>query len=160
MTKVLYHIIEWVDQINEQVGRIVSWLNSLLVVLVCFDVLRRSLINDTEAWIMELEWHLFALIFLLAAGYTFKHNKHVRVDLFYSKFSKRDKAWVNLLGSLFFFNSMVYCHYRDVMALCFRILVNRGRLSRSRRFASSVPNQISNHSRSSFIVVARLIRII
>ena len=51
---------------------------------------------------MELEWHLFALIFLLGAGYAFKHDRHVRVDLFYAKFSEREKAWLNLWGSLLF----------------------------------------------------------
>ena len=51
---------------------------------------------------MEMEWHLFAMIFLLSAGYTLKHNKHVRVDLFYEKFSKKDKGWVNLIGSALF----------------------------------------------------------
>lgn len=102
MDKVLHHIISWAEKINEQVGRAVSWLTTLLVILVCFDVIRRWLINDTEAWIMELEWHLFALIFLLGAGYAMKHDRHVRVDLFYSNFSERDKAWVNLLGTIFF----------------------------------------------------------
>ena len=51
---------------------------------------------------MELEWHVFAAIFLLGAGYAFKHDRHVRVDLFYSKFSKRDKAWTNLVGGIVF----------------------------------------------------------
>jgi len=51
---------------------------------------------------MELEWHIFALIFLLAAGFTLKHDKHVRVDLFYEKMNKKDKAWINVLGILLF----------------------------------------------------------
>ncbi len=102
MDKILHHFIFWIETVNEQVGRAVSWLTSLLVILVCFDVIRRWLFNDTEAWIMELEWHLFALVFLFGAGYTLKHNKHVRVDVFYASFSERDKAWVNLLGTLFF----------------------------------------------------------
>ena len=50
---------------------------------------------------MELEWHLFALIFLLSAAYTLKEDKHVRVDLFYDRFSARDKAWVNIIGTIF-----------------------------------------------------------
>ncbi len=83
-------------------GRLASWFTTALVLLVCFDVLRRFLINDTEAWIMELEWHLFAMIFLFGAGYALKHDRHVRVDLFYANFSSRDKAWVNLVGSLVF----------------------------------------------------------
>ncbi len=49
---------------------------------------------------MELEWHLFGLIFLLGAGYAFRHDRHVRVDLFYAKFSAKDKALVNLFGGL------------------------------------------------------------
>jgi TRAP-type mannitol/chloroaromatic compound transport system permease small subunit len=51
---------------------------------------------------IEVEWHIFSLIFLLGAGYTFKHDRHVRVDLFYSRFSAKGKAWVNLLGCLLF----------------------------------------------------------
>ena len=102
MDKVLHSIIRFAEKVNELAGKNVAWLTTVLVLLVCFDVIRRSLINDTEAWIMELEWHLFALIFLLGAGYALKHDRHVRVDLFYSNFSKRDQAWVNLLGTLLF----------------------------------------------------------
>ena len=51
---------------------------------------------------MELEWHLFSLIFLLSAGYTLKYNKHVRVDLFYENMSDREKAVINLTGGLLF----------------------------------------------------------
>lgn len=49
-----------------------------------------------------MEWHLFALIFLLGAAYTLKTENHVRVDVFYSKLSERGKAWVNLFGTLLF----------------------------------------------------------
>jgi TRAP-type mannitol/chloroaromatic compound transport system permease small subunit len=70
--------------------------------LVLVDVLYRRLLSDTQTWIMELEWHIFALLFLFAAGYAFHHDRHVRVDLFYAKFSTRDKALVNLVGGLLF----------------------------------------------------------
>jgi TRAP-type mannitol/chloroaromatic compound transport system permease small subunit len=102
MEKLLHQIIFGIEKISEMVGRAASWLTTLLVLLVCFDVMRRWLINDTEAWIMELEWHIFALIFLMGAAYSLKHDKHVRVDLFYASFSERDKAWVNLVGALIF----------------------------------------------------------
>lgn len=91
-----------INNINEWTGKTVSWLTTLLMILVCFDVTVRYIFSDTAAWIMELEWHLFALIFLLGAGYALKHDKHVRVDLFYSKFSKKDKALTNLIGTLIF----------------------------------------------------------
>jgi len=62
----------------------------------------RYLFNNSEAWRTELEWHLFALIFLLGAGYALKHDKHVRVDLFYANFSEKQKAVVNFIGTLLF----------------------------------------------------------
>lgn len=92
----------WIDQFNDWVGQISSWLSGMLVLLVLVDVLYRRLLSDTQTWIMELEWHIFALLFLFAAGYAFRHDRHVRVDLFYSKFSARDKALVNLVGGVFF----------------------------------------------------------
>jgi len=93
MVKVIHSIVEFV-------GKATSWLTTILVLFVCFDVFRRYFLKDSAAWIMELEWHLFALIFLLGAAYTLKHNKHVRVDAFYENFSTKDKALVNLIGGL------------------------------------------------------------
>ncbi|MCB0568874.1 MAG: TRAP transporter small permease subunit [Phaeodactylibacter sp.] len=102
MARFFQQVSNAIHRLNEWVGRGVSWLTALLVVLVCFDVVTRYLFSDTSAWVMELEWHLFALIFLLGAGYAFRHDKHVRVDLFYARFTEREKALVNLLGALLF----------------------------------------------------------
>lgn len=82
-------------------GRNVSWLCFLLVILIMGDVIMRYLFSNTKTWIIELEWHLFSLIFLLGAGYAFQKNKHVRVDLFYSKWSEKQKALVDLIGTTF-----------------------------------------------------------
>ncbi|MBV6653835.1 MAG: TRAP transporter small permease subunit [Mameliella sp.] len=102
MQSTLRKIALVIHRINEQIGRAAAWLTTLLMVLVCFDVVVRYLFNDTQAWIMELEWHMFGLIFLLGAGYAFRHDRHVRVDLFYTKFSAKDKALVNLIGGILF----------------------------------------------------------
>lgn len=91
-----------IDLLNEYVGRAVAWLTTLLVLLVCADVVSRYLFSTTKAWTIELEWHLFALIFLLGAGYALKHDRHVRVDLFYTRFSAREQALVDLIGGLIF----------------------------------------------------------
>ena len=91
-----------IDQLNEWLGRASSWLLVPLVLIVCFDVVARKLFNFSRIWIMDLEWHLFAMIFLLAAGYTLKHNRHVRVDLFYDKFHPKEQGEVDLIGSLIF----------------------------------------------------------
>ena len=102
MESILQSIVRISSELNEWVGRKVSWLTTVLVLIVCMDVLARYFFKDTAAWVMELEWHIFALIFLLGAGYAFKHDRHVRVDLFYSNFSERNKAWVNLWGGILF----------------------------------------------------------
>lgn len=102
MKDVLKLIAKGIDEVNDWIGRSVSWFTTALVVLVCFDVITRYLFSNTHAWIMELEWHLFALVFLLGAAYCFRHDRHVRVDLFYAKFSEKDQALVNFVGALLF----------------------------------------------------------
>lgn len=68
--------------------------------VIVIDVLLRYTLSITSAASFELEWHLFAAIFLLGAAYTLKEDKHVRVDVFYDRFSDTTKAWVNLIGGL------------------------------------------------------------
>ena len=94
--------MKYLKNINEWIGVHVSWFTTALVILIFYDVMMRYLFSKSAAWVGELEWHLFAIIFLLGAGYTFKHDRHVRVDLFYQNFSKKRKAWVNLVGTVIF----------------------------------------------------------
>lgn len=91
-----------IDGFVESVGRAVSWLTTVLVLVVVYDVFTRYFLKTTAVAIQELEWHLFSLIFLLAAAYTLKHDKHVRVDVLYTRFSKQQQAWINFLGNIFF----------------------------------------------------------
>lgn len=91
-----------IEQLVERIGKAISWLTLFLVVLVFANVFMRYVFNDPSAWSKELEWHLFALIFIFGAAFTFKHDGHVRVDLFYDRFSKRNKASVNFWGTLLF----------------------------------------------------------
>ncbi|WP_236979202.1 TRAP transporter small permease subunit [Membranihabitans maritimus] len=83
-------------------GKITSLLNVVLVLLVVTDVLLRYYFLYSQAWLTELEWHVFALIFLLGATYTLQYDSHVRVDLFYNGLSKKTQTWINLVGTLVF----------------------------------------------------------
>ena len=76
----LQNFINFVDTVNENIGKTTSWLVGVLVIFVCCRVLGRMLFDSEPVWLPELEWHLFAMIFLLAAGYTLKYDNHVRVD--------------------------------------------------------------------------------
>lgn len=97
---------QWIDRFNEKVGRGVSWLTALMVLVTTYDVIMRYLFRTSFVFIQELEWHLFAVLFLLAAGYTHLHGDHVRVDIFYARMSSKRKALVDLvLGVLFLFST-------------------------------------------------------
>jgi TRAP-type mannitol/chloroaromatic compound transport system permease small subunit len=100
--KFLQGYIRAVDFLNEKIGQAVTWLSTILVLVVCYDVFTRYLLKESSVAVQELEWHLFALLFLIAAAYTLKHDRHVRVDVFYAKFPERLKAWIDFLGSLVF----------------------------------------------------------
>ena len=94
--------IRFVDSINEKLGILVSWITTLMVLVVCYDVVTRYFLKKSSVAVQELEWHLFAIIFLVGAAYTLKYDRHVRVDVLYMKFKPKTKAWVNFLGSLIF----------------------------------------------------------
>lgn len=91
-----------IDRSNEAVGRMVSWVSLLLVLVVFVDVVMRYLFNLSFVFTQELEWHLFAFIFLIGAGYTLLHDGHVRVDIIYQRLNTRGRAWINLIGVIFF----------------------------------------------------------
>ncbi len=100
--KVLKTIANIIDAINERVGRIVSWVTVALVVVVFSDVVLRKAINSSFVFTQELEWHLFAFVFLMGAGYTLLHDGHVRVDIIYQRLSDKGQAWVNFICCFIF----------------------------------------------------------
>lgn len=83
-------------------GRTVSWL-SLLLVLVTFVVVVLRYIFDTGSIaLQELTGYLHACVFLVGMAYTLQQNAHVRVDIFYARFSAKTRAWIDLSGALIF----------------------------------------------------------
>jgi TRAP-type mannitol/chloroaromatic compound transport system permease small subunit len=94
--------IKIVDSLNERIGSGIAWLTLVLVLVVCFDVITRYVFKASSVGVQELEWHIFAVIFLMGAAYTLKHEKHVRVDIIFSRLSDRRKAVINILGTILF----------------------------------------------------------
>lgn len=91
-----------IDRLNEAVGRLVYWLVLAAVVVSAGNaMIRYTLDLSSNAW-LELQWYLYSAVFLLAAGYTLLHNEHVRIDVIYSHLPPRVRAWIDLLGGLFF----------------------------------------------------------
>ncbi len=97
----LLRVARYLETLNEWAGRALSWL-TLLMVLVTFAVVVLRYAFDM-GWIamQESVTYMHAFLFLGAAAFTLKHHGHVRVDIFFHRFSRRGQAWVDLLGSLF-----------------------------------------------------------
>jgi TRAP-type mannitol/chloroaromatic compound transport system permease small subunit len=102
----LRNLARRIDAFQDLVGRAVSWLMLAMVVIVFSDVILRYTLSISTVFTQELEWYLFGLVYLLAAGYTLLYDEHVRVDIFYSRFTPRRKACFDfVLLFVFFFPS-------------------------------------------------------
>ncbi len=117
-------VILLIDGVNEWIGRAVSWLTTFLVLLVSYDVFARYLLKRSSVAIQELEWHIFAVIFLLGSAYALRHDRHVRVDVLYSRLSYKGRAIIDLIGSIFLlipFSILVVLSSKDFVINSFLI---------------------------------------
>ena len=90
------------DAYSESVGKLLAWLLPLLMINTCLVVFLRYGLEQGSTYLQELSTYLHATVFMLGAGYTLKRDAHVRVDVFYRRFSARRQAWVNAIGTLVF----------------------------------------------------------
>ena len=97
---VLAALVRAIDRVSEAIGRAVSWLSLAMVLIACFVVVARYGFAWGRVWLQESYVWLHGILFMLGAGYTLRHDGHVRVDIFYRPASERFRAWVDLLGAL------------------------------------------------------------
>ena len=90
------------EKIIKKIGDTCSWLSFMLVILISLDVFLRYVFNFSSASLYELEWHIFAVIFMIGSSLTLQKDEHVRVDVFYNKFSDKGKNIINLIGNIIF----------------------------------------------------------
>ncbi|HTV68393.1 MAG TPA: TRAP transporter small permease subunit [Rhizobiaceae bacterium] len=91
-----------IDRVNELIGRWVSWLILLSILISAVNAIIRKAFNmSSNAW-LEAQWYLFGAAFMLAAAYTLKQNDHIRIDIVYGMWSRRKQHWIDLIGHVFF----------------------------------------------------------
>jgi len=95
-------VLKMTGKIIDGLGNFCSLLMILMVINVFYDVIMRYFFNDVSIGMQELEWHLFAAMFMFGIAYTLKEDAHVRVDIFYDVMSVKKQAFINIFGSLFF----------------------------------------------------------
>jgi len=130
----LYTIIQSLEAINEHVGKAVSWLSLAVVALTFAVVVLRYGFDIGWIGMQESVAYMYAWIFMLGAGYTLKHDGHVRVDIFYRQFSARQQAWVNLAGSLF----LLFPMFIFIAWISFDYVVSSWQISESSREAGGL----------------------
>ena len=91
-----------IDKIIKYISFLTAFILALLVLLVVYDATARYLFSEGSTALQELEWHFFDAVILLSISYTLRNNAHVRVDIFYDKFSRKTKAFINIIAGLFF----------------------------------------------------------
>jgi len=89
-------------KMNRVAGKILSVLLVLMVLNVFFDVVMRYFVHNSSVGMQEMEWHLFAVIILFGMSVSLLDESHVRVDFLYDRFHPRTKAWINVIGTIFF----------------------------------------------------------
>ncbi|MEL6158268.1 MAG: TRAP transporter small permease subunit [Cyanobacteria bacterium J06627_32] len=103
----LLQVARQIDRFTAAIGKVAYWLVLIMIGVGVWNVLGRYLGNAigqnlSSNALIETQWYLFDLVFLLGAAYTLQKNEHVRVDVFYDRFSRRYKALADLAGTLFF----------------------------------------------------------
>ncbi|MBM3554202.1 MAG: TRAP transporter small permease subunit [Alphaproteobacteria bacterium] len=109
-----------VDRLNERIGTLVYWLVLVAVIVSSVNAtVRYGLNTSSNAW-LELQWYLFAAVFLLCAGYTLRRNEHIRIDLISGRLSKKGQTWIDIIGTVLFLLPMSLV----VMKLSWPVFIN------------------------------------
>jgi TRAP-type mannitol/chloroaromatic compound transport system permease small subunit len=96
----MHSLIDNIERFIDWSGRTVSWLTLLMVIVTFIVVVLRYVFDIGWIALQESITYMHALVFLVGASWAMQQEAHVRVDIFYSRFSSKTKAWVDLFGSL------------------------------------------------------------
>lgn len=91
-----------IDALNDRVGRAILWLVLASTAISALNALVRKIFDFSSNAYLEIQWYLFAAVFLLGAGYTFLKNEHVRIDAVSARWSRRTQVWVDVIGIALF----------------------------------------------------------
>ena len=87
-----------IDRFSEFIGRWVSWLVLFAVLISAINAVSRKAFSVSSNAFLEVQWYLFAGVFLLASGYTMLRQEHVKIDVLSGRFSKRTQIWIDIVG--------------------------------------------------------------
>ncbi len=104
--------MELINRINKWVGKGAAWLVPILILELVYDTVARYVFNAPTAWSYDISYMLYGSIFMLGAAYTLQIDKHVRIETFYGKMSRKGKALIDAICYVLLFfpavGSLIY----------------------------------------------------
>jgi TRAP-type mannitol/chloroaromatic compound transport system permease small subunit len=97
-----------IDRISRLIGKSLIWLILFATVISALNAIARKAFNVGSNAFLEIQWYLFAAVFLLGAGHTFLENAHVRIDVLSHFWSRKTRMWVDICGIVLFVLPMCY----------------------------------------------------
>ncbi|MCB1893535.1 MAG: TRAP transporter small permease subunit, partial [Rhodocyclaceae bacterium] len=91
-----------VDTVNDRIGKSLFWLVLLAVLISAGNAIVRKVFNTSSNALLEIQWYLFAAVFMLGAGYAFLKNAHVRIDFLSGRLSAKARNWIDIVGIIVF----------------------------------------------------------
>ncbi|AEH45874.1 Tripartite ATP-independent periplasmic transporter DctQ component [Thermodesulfatator indicus DSM 15286] len=117
-------IANFIDKITSATGYILNYICLIMILLGFTNAILRKLsqyfgVNLTSNMYFEMQWYLFALIFAYGFSYALLHKEHVKIDIFYNRFSKKTQKRIDFLAGIFFFIpvSLLLCYLTYPMVL-------------------------------------------
>lgn len=97
-----------IDALTERIGKLAMWFILATTMISASNAIVRKLFDTSSNTFLEIQWYLFAAVFMLGSGYAFLRNAHVRIDFISSKFSARGRNWVDVIGIIVFVFPLCY----------------------------------------------------
>ena len=91
-----------IDRVNELIGKVIMWLVLAAVLISSGNAIIRKAFNIGSNAFLEIQWYLFAAVFMLGVGYVMLKNAHVRIDFISARLSKRTNAIIDAIGIVVF----------------------------------------------------------
>ena len=105
---ILLKISRLIDAFSDLIGKLAMWLILATTLISAGNAIVRKIFDTSSNAFLEIQWYLFAAVFMLGSGYAFLRNAHVRIDFISSKFSARGRNWVDVFGIIVFLFPLCY----------------------------------------------------
>jgi TRAP-type mannitol/chloroaromatic compound transport system permease small subunit len=100
--RALHYTVSVIDNFTEKTGSMLAWLCLAMAVVSCIVVLLRYEFGIGSIAAQDSVTYMHGMVFMLGVAFTLKRGGHVRVDIFYRRFSRRTRAWINSVGAIIF----------------------------------------------------------